>query len=83
MALISKDKQEYLSEDASCAVVCLTIKFLGIPLYRDVYATQNLSYLSYFDKERFDALSSEEEGSNLYTKTSIGFTAPKDTTNTD
>lgn len=77
MAIISKDKQEYLSEDRAYAVVCLTVRLFGIPLYKDIYATQNLSYLAYFDQERYDGLT-EEEGSNLYKETKLGFTA-KDT----
>lgn len=71
MGIIRIDKREYLSEDKSHAVVCQIIKLFGIPLYTNTYATESLSVLSYFDQERYDAMSEEE--SDLYKKTQIGF----------
>ena len=75
MSLINIHKEEYLTEDKTCAVVSHTVSFCGLPLFKDTFLSQNISYLNLFDPERYAEALEEEQPQELglYKDTKFGF----------
>lgn len=80
MALLNIHKEEYLTDDRTCAVVSHEVRLCGLPLFKDTFVSQNITYLNMFDPDRYAEVTAEEQPPELglYKDTKLGFSCNSD-----